>query len=93
MENYYVNDQIEVNTCSKKRRRVSWGAIIAGTAVVLAVSMLLSILGYAIGMFIFNPTQMISFYTSPVGMFVFLFCIIWIGIGMKVLKKMGEVRV
>ncbi len=44
-------------------------------------------------MFIFNPTQMISFYTSPVGMFVFLFCIIWIGIGMKVLKKMGEVRV
>lgn len=57
MENYYVNDQIEVNTCSKKRRRVSWGAIIAGTAVVLAVSMLLSILGYAIGMFIFNPTS------------------------------------
>lgn len=44
-------------------------------------------------MFIFNPSQMISFYTSPVGMFVFLFCIVWIGIGMKVLKKMGEVRV
>ncbi|WP_428080608.1 type II secretion system F family protein [Candidatus Avelusimicrobium alvi] len=44
-------------------------------------------------MFIFNPTQMISFYTSPVGLFVFVFCIIWIGIGMKVLKKMGEVRV
>lgn len=44
-------------------------------------------------MFIFNPTQMISFYTSPVGIFVFLFCIIWIGIGMQVLKKMGEVRV
>ncbi len=44
-------------------------------------------------MCIFNPTQMISFYTSPVGMIVFIFCIIWIGIGMKVLKKMGEVRV
>ncbi len=44
-------------------------------------------------MFIFNPSQMISFYTSPVGMFVFMFCVIWIGIGMKVLKKMGEVRV
>ena len=57
MENYYVNDQIEVNNCRRKRRRVSWGAIIAGTAVVLAVSMLLSILGYAIGMFIFNPTS------------------------------------
>ena len=44
-------------------------------------------------MFIFNPAQMIGFYTSPVGIFVFLFCVIWIGIGMKVLKKMGEVRV
>lgn len=44
-------------------------------------------------MFIFNPSQMIGFYTSPVGICVFLFCIIWIGIGMKVLKKMGEVRV
>ena len=44
-------------------------------------------------MFIFNPTQMISFYASPVGIFVFLFCVIWMGIGMKVLKKMGEVRV
>ncbi len=44
-------------------------------------------------MFIFNPSQMISFYTSSIGICVFLFCIIWIGIGMKILKKMGEVRV
>ena len=44
-------------------------------------------------MFIFNPQQMIGFYTSPVGICVFVFCIIWIGIGMKVLQKMGEVRV
>ena len=44
-------------------------------------------------MFVFNPTQMLSFYTSPVGICVFLFCIVWIGIGMKILKKMGEVRV
>jgi len=44
-------------------------------------------------MFIFNPSQMISFYTSPVGIMVFIFCIIWISIGMKVLQKMGEVRV
>lgn len=57
MENYYVNDQIEVRDCRRKRRRVSWGAIIAGTAVVLAVSMLLSILGSAIGMFILDPTS------------------------------------
>ncbi len=44
-------------------------------------------------MFIFNPSQMISFYTSPVGICVFVFCIVWISIGMQVLKKMGEVRV
>lgn len=44
-------------------------------------------------MCIFNPSQMIGFYTSPVGIFVFIFCGIWIGIGMKVLKKMGEVQV
>lgn len=44
-------------------------------------------------MFIFNPSQMISFYTSPVGICVFLFCFIWICIGMKVLQKLGEVRV
>lgn len=44
-------------------------------------------------LFVFNPEQMISFYTSPVGIVIFLFCVIWIGIGMKVLQKMGEVRV
>ncbi len=44
-------------------------------------------------MFIFNPAQMLSFYTSPLGICVFLFCIVWIGIGMKVLKKVGEVQV
>ncbi len=44
-------------------------------------------------MCIFNPSQMISFYTSSLGIFIFLFCVIWIGIGMKVLKKIGEVRV
>lgn len=44
-------------------------------------------------MFIFNPDQMLSFYLSPLGMCVFLFCVVWIGIGMKILKKMGEVRV
>lgn len=44
-------------------------------------------------MFVFNPTQMISFYTSPVGMIIFLFCVVWIFIGMQVLKKLGEIRV
>lgn len=57
MENYYVNEQVEVKGCKRRRRRVSWGAIFAGTVVVLAVSMLLSILGSAIGMFILDPTS------------------------------------
>lgn len=44
-------------------------------------------------MFVFNPTQMISFYTSPIGMVIFLFCVVWIFIGMQVLKKLGNIRV
>ncbi len=44
-------------------------------------------------MFVFNPTQMISFYTSPVGMIIFLFCVVWIFIGMQILRKMGQIKV
>jgi len=44
-------------------------------------------------MFVFNPTQMFAFYTSPVGIFVFVFCCVWIGIGMMILRKIGDVRV
>ncbi len=44
-------------------------------------------------MFMFNPDQMLSFYTSPLGLCIFMFCVVWIGIGMKVLQKMGEVKV
>lgn len=44
-------------------------------------------------MFVFNPGQMFAFYTSGIGICVFLFCLMWIGIGMKILRKMGEIRV
>ena len=44
-------------------------------------------------MFVFNPTQMVSFYTRPLGMMVFLFCVVWIFVGMQVLKKVGDIRV
>ena len=44
-------------------------------------------------MFMFNPTQMFAFYTSFIGIFVFVFCCVWIGIGMMILQKMGDVRV
>lgn len=44
-------------------------------------------------MFMFRPDEMISFYASPLGMIVFLVCVIWIGIGMKLIKKTGEVKI
>lgn len=44
-------------------------------------------------MFMFNPEQMFAFYTSFIGIFVFVFCCVWIGIGMMILQKMGDVRV
>ena len=44
-------------------------------------------------MFVFNPEQMVSFYTSPIGIMLFLFCIVWIMIGMKVLHKLGDIKV
>ncbi len=44
-------------------------------------------------MFVFNPAQMVSFYTSPLGMMVFLFCVVWIFIGRQVLKKLGDIQV
>lgn len=56
MENYRVTERVEIDN-GRRRRRVSWGSIFAGTAVVLAVSMLLSVLGSSIGLFILNPTE------------------------------------
>lgn len=44
-------------------------------------------------MFLFRPDEMISFYSSGVGILVFFGCIIWILIGMKIIKKTGEIRV
>ncbi|MBO5910574.1 MAG: type II secretion system F family protein [Elusimicrobiaceae bacterium] len=44
-------------------------------------------------MFLFNPSQMISFYTSPVGLMIFIFCVVWIFIGMQVLRKLGDIKV
>ena len=55
MENYHFTEINQGDSC-KRRRRVSWGAIFAGTAVVLAVSMLLSMLGTSVGLFILDPT-------------------------------------
>ncbi len=44
-------------------------------------------------MFIFQPDTMINFYTTPVGIIVLLFCIVWIFIGIKAVNKLGEIKV
>ena len=44
-------------------------------------------------MFLFNSSEMIAFYTSAVGLIVFFGCMVWIMIGMQLIKKVGEVRV
>jgi tight adherence protein B len=43
--------------------------------------------------FLFRPDAMINFYTTPLGFLVLLFCIGWIGIGMKMVSKLGQVRI
>ncbi len=44
-------------------------------------------------MFVFQPQTMIKFYTHPVGIAVIIFALIWIGIGMKVVSKLGQIKV
>lgn len=44
-------------------------------------------------MFMFQPETMIKFYGTPIGMGTAIFCIVWIGIGMKVVASLGKIRV
>ena len=44
-------------------------------------------------MFVFQPDIMVSFYTSMVGIIVLVFCIVWIGIGIQLVNKLGEIKV
>ncbi|MEA3306266.1 MAG: type II secretion system F family protein [Elusimicrobiota bacterium] len=44
-------------------------------------------------MFMFQPDTMMKFYGQPLGMFTLLFCIVWVGIGMKVVSKLGDIQV
>ena len=44
-------------------------------------------------MFMFQPETMIKFYSKPLGMAVGIFCIIWVGIGMKVVSSLGKIKV
>jgi tight adherence protein B len=44
-------------------------------------------------MFIFQGKVMREFYFSGLGVMVLVFCTVWIGIGMKVIEKMGDIQV
>ena len=44
-------------------------------------------------MFMFRPDEMLSFYCSLLGIIVLFCCAIWVGIGMMLIQKMGEVKV
>ncbi|ACC98755.1 TadB [Elusimicrobium minutum Pei191] len=44
-------------------------------------------------MFLFRPDAMINFYTSGIGLIVLFFCIFWILMGMKMVSKLGEIKV
>lgn len=44
-------------------------------------------------LFVFQPEVMIKFYTSGPGIIILFMCIIWIGIGIKMVSKLGEIKV
>lgn len=44
-------------------------------------------------MFAFQPGPMKEFYFSPFGVFVLFGCTFWIGVGMKIINKLGDVDV
>ncbi len=44
-------------------------------------------------LFVFQPQSMKTFYFSPLGVCILLFCAMWIGIGMAVINKLGDIQV
>ena len=44
-------------------------------------------------MFFFQPETMGKFYFSALGVIVLCFCAVWIGIGMMLVRKMGDIQV
>jgi tight adherence protein B len=44
-------------------------------------------------MFAFQPGPMKEFYFTPLGFFTLMFCTVWIGIGMKIVNKLGDINV
>jgi tight adherence protein B len=44
-------------------------------------------------MFVFQPGPMREYYFSPLGVATLVFCTVWIGIGMKIVNKLGDINV
>ncbi|MCG2724815.1 MAG: type II secretion system F family protein [Elusimicrobia bacterium] len=44
-------------------------------------------------MFMFQPETMAKFYFQPLGAITLIFCIVWAGIGMKIVSSLGNIRV
>ncbi len=44
-------------------------------------------------MFLFQPGPMESFYFRPLGAAILVFCTIWIGIGMKIINSLGDIKI
>jgi len=44
-------------------------------------------------MFLFQTDVMIRFYSTPIGIFTAIFCVIWMSIGIKVVSSLGKIRV
>ena len=43
--------------------------------------------------FIFQPEVMSKFYFSPLGMLTISFCVIWMSIGMGIVRKLADIQV
>lgn len=64
----------EIRFANLNKKRISWGSIFAGVITVLSISILLSMLGTSIGLFMFNPLS--DHPTSGIGATVSVWTII-----------------
>lgn len=77
----------------KCRRRISWGSVFAGVVVVLAISILLSILGSSIGLFMFDPqgNDPMSGIGTTAGIWTVVSLVISLGAGGFVAGKLAAI--
>lgn len=73
------------------RKRISWGSVIAGVVIVMAVSVLLSILGSSIGLFMIDPQDAnpASGVGTTIGIWTVVSLVISLGLGGFVAGKMA----